>query len=63
MSEATLKGLDVVQREEEYNATAKSNEADTAASSGNYQEANKAADKSEEHSTNATNIGKTTGSG
>ncbi|KAM0244093.1 hypothetical protein ACHAP5_006575 [Fusarium lateritium] len=63
MSETTLKGLDVVQREEENNATDASNEADTAASSGNYKEANKAADKSEEHSTNATNIGQATGSG
>lgn len=63
MSEATLKGLGVVKWEEENNATAKSNEADAAAPSGNYKEANKAADKSEEHSTNATNIGIATGTG
>ena len=63
MSDKTIQALDVVQREEENNATATSNQADTAAASGNYKEANKAADKSEEHATNASNIGAATGSG
>ncbi|KAJ4004735.1 hypothetical protein NW752_009601 [Fusarium irregulare] len=63
MSDKTVQALDVVQREEENNATATSNQADTAAASGNYAEANKAADKSEEHAANASNIGAATGSG
>jgi len=48
MSDKTIQALDVVQWEEENNATETSNQADTAAVSGNYAEANKAADKSEE---------------
>ncbi|KAL4728315.1 hypothetical protein ACLX1H_005058 [Fusarium chlamydosporum] len=56
MSESAVKALEVVKREEEYNAAATSRQADTAAASGNYKEANKAADKSEEHANNATNI-------
>lgn len=63
MSESAVKALEVVKREEDYNAAATSRQADTAAASGNYKEANKAADKSEEHANNATNIGAVTGSG
>jgi hypothetical protein len=63
MSDKTIQVLDVVQREEENNATATSNQADTAAASGDYAKANKAADMSEEHATNASNIGAATGSG
>ncbi|KAJ4129287.1 hypothetical protein NW768_007823 [Fusarium equiseti] len=63
MSDKTIQALNVVQREEENNATETSNQADTAAASGNYAGANQAADKSEEHATNASNIGAATGSG
>ncbi|RFN46258.1 hypothetical protein FIE12Z_9493 [Fusarium flagelliforme] len=63
MSDKTIQAPDVVQREEENNVTATSNQADTAAAFGNYAEANKETDKSEEHTINASNIGAATGSG
>lgn len=48
--------LDIVQREEENNAMSSSNEADRAAASGDYDTANNAADQSDEHARNASNL-------
>lgn len=48
--------LDIVQREEENNANHSSGEADRAAASGDYDGANNAANESEEHAENASNL-------
>lgn len=48
--------LDIVQREEENNAMEASADADRAAANGNYDDANIAADESEEHAQNASNL-------
>ena len=56
MSDTTRDALDIVQREEGNNAMDSSADADSWASSGDYDAANEAADESEEHSTNASNL-------
>lgn len=49
-----------MQFKEEINAMDCSEEADQAAASGDWRTANRAADQSEEHATNAENIAKAT---
>lgn len=61
MSDKTRAALDIVQREEENNAMAASDEADAHAHSGNWDGANEAANESEEAANNASNLEEATG--
>lgn len=61
MSDTTQQALNTVKREEENNAIDTSNQADQAAQSGNYDDANRAANESEQHATNASNLDEVTG--